>query len=284
MKEIKKVCVAGGGRMGRQIALCSAIHGYETVVWAHSEKTYNAVLAWEEEYLAGRIQKGRMTEEQVAATKSRFSVERDLAKALEGADLVIEAIVEVVDEKRELFKQISDIVPEDTLIVTNSSAMVSSLFADCVKNPSRLCNMHFYNPALVMTFVEVVQGAHTAPETAQAAYEWCKSIGKKPAWQKKEIDGFIGNYIYGGASKRAKYLVENGYCSWQDCDLAMEEGFHWPMGVFRLNDFTGIDLSYDMMTAAYKKTGVKPDMYDIYAEMVKNGRLGKGRGGGFYDD
>lgn len=284
MKEIKKVCVVGGGRMGRQIALCSAHYGYETVVWARSEKTRNDIAKWEEEYFAGRLAKKKWTEEEVENTRKLYSVEGDLETALKDVDLVIEAVVEVVDEKKAVFAEVCKYVSEDCLLCTNSSTHVSSKFKDAVTNPSRLCNMHFYNPALVMTFVEVVQGEHTSAETAQAAYEWCKSIGKKPVWEKKEIAGFVGNYIYAGVYEKAKYLVENGYVDAYDCDIAMEEGFHFPMGPFRLNDFTGIDLSYDIMKGNYERTGVKPPMYDIYENMVKNGRLGKGRGGGFYDD
>jgi len=281
--EINSICLIGGGRMGRQIALNAAIHGYKAVVYDLSAEVLADVDSWAEEYLAGRIAKGRLTEEQVAKVKTLFSTEADLVKAVEGIDCVIEAIVEVEDIKHKLFQQLSDILPEDTIICTNSSYMVSSIFAGDVKNPARLCNMHYYNPALVLRFVEVVQGPHTSEETARAAYEFCQKTGKKPIWQKKEIAGFAGNYIIAGMNQRAKYLVQNGYCSWQDVDIAMEYGFNHKMGPFRLNDLTGIDLSWDMMQATYKKTGVKPDMYDVYEDLIKRGRYGRKVGHGFYD-
>jgi len=281
--EIKNICVVGGGRMGRQIALNAAIYGYGASVYDLAPAVCEDVVKWADEYLAGRIAKGRLTEEQVAKVKSLFRVETDLAKACEGVDCVIEAVVEIEDVKHNLFKQISDVVGEDVIICTNSSYMVSSIFAGDVKNPSRLCNMHFYNPALVMKFVEVVQGPHTSEETARAAYEFCQKTGKKPIWQKKEIPGFAGNYIIAGMTERAKYLVQNGYCTWQDVDIAMEQGFNHKMGPFRLNDLTGINLSWDMMQAKYKETGVKPDMYDIYEDLMKRGRYGRTVGHGFYD-
>ena len=167
--EIKSICVIGGGLMGRQIALNTAIHGIKATVYDLNEAVCTAVEEWAEEYLAGRIAKGRMTEEQVAQTKSIFCVKRDLSEACEGVDCVVEAIVEREEVKRSVFRQLSDLLPETTIIATNSSTMVSSLFKDDVKNPSRLCNMHYYNPALVMKFVEVVQGDHTSTETAQPA-------------------------------------------------------------------------------------------------------------------
>ena len=283
MKNIQKICVVGGGLMGRQIALCAAIYGFEATVYDLKPEVVEAVKVWEEDYLAGRIAKGRMTEEQVAGIKARFNVVGDLVEAVKGVDCVIEAIVEIEDVKRKFFQQLDEVIAEDVIVCTNSSFMVSSLFADCLKNPSRLCNMHFYNPALVMKFVEVVQGPHTSEETARAAYEFCLAIDKKPIWQKKEIPGFAGNYLVAGLTERARYLVQNGYCTPQEVDTALEYGFNHKMGVFRMNDLTGIDLSFDMLKARYEKTGVKGDMYDVYEQMVKEGRLGRKSGKGFYD-
>ena len=143
--------------------------------------------------------------------------------------------------------------------------------------------MHFYNPALVMKFVEVVQGPHTSEETARAAYEFCLAIEKKPIWQKKEIPGFAGNYLIAGLTERARYLVQNGYCTPQEVDTALEYGFNHKMGVFRMQDLTGIDLAFDIMRSRYEKTGEKTDMYDVYEQMVKEGRFGRKTGHGFYD-
>lgn len=281
--EIKKVCVVGGGRMGRQIGLCAAINGFEATVYDLIPAVLEDVAKWEEEYLAGRIAKGRMTEEQVAETKARFHIEGDLETAVQGVDCVIECIIEVESAKRDIIQKLDAIIGENTIIATNSSYMVSSMFADCMKDPSRLCNMHFYNPALVMKFVEVVQGPHTSEETAGAAFEFCKKLGKTPIWQKKEIAGFAGNYLVSGLTERARYLVQNGYCTVQDVDTALEQGFNHKMGIFRMNDLTGIDLCFTLMKERYEKTGIKPDMYDIYEEMVKQGRLGRKTGHGFYD-
>jgi len=281
--EIKKICVVGGGLMGRQIALCASIYGFDATVYDLKPEVLDAVQKWEDEYLAGRIAKGRMTEEQVAEIRTRFHLEPSLEKAVQGVDCVIEAIIEVEEVKAKFFRQLDELIDENVIVCTNSSYMVSSLFKDCLKNPSRLCNMHFYNPALVLKFVEVVQGPHTSEETARAAYEFCLAMEKKPIWQKKEIPGFAGNYLVAGLTERAKYLVQNGYCTPQEVDTALEYGFNHKMGVFRMNDLTGIDLSFTLMKTRYEKTGVKPDMYDVYEQMVKEGKLGRKTGHGFYD-
>ena len=281
--EINQICVVGGGRMGRQIALNAAVYGYKATVYDVAPNVLEDVRAWADEYMAGRVAKGRITQEQAEQALSLFSVEADLVKACEGVDCVIEAIIEVEDVKHQLFKQLDGIVGKDVILATNSSFMVSSIFADDVSNPSRLCNMHFYNPALVMKFVEIVQGPHCSDETAKAAYDFCTHTGKKPIWQKKEIAGFAGNFLIAGLYERARYLVQNGYCTFEDVDIAMEEGFHHPMGPFRLNDLAGINLTFDMMKAQYEQTGTKPDMYDVYEDLVKRGRYGRSTGHGFYD-
>lgn len=281
--NIQKIAVIGGGLMGRQIALCASINGVDATVYDLNPEVLEAVDAWEKDYMAGRIAKGRMTEQQVATAEALFHIESDLAAAVKDVDCVIEAIIEVEEVKAKFFRQLDELIDERTIVATNSSYMVSSLFADCFKDPSRLCNMHFYNPALVMKFVEVVQGPHTSEETAGAVYELAKRMGKMPIWQKKEIPGFAGNYLVSGLTQRARYLVENGYCTPQEVDTALEYGFNHKMGVFRMNDLTGIDLSFTMMKANYEKSGVKPDMYDIYEQMVKEGRLGRKSGHGFYD-
>ena len=281
--NINTICVIGGGRMGRQIALCASIAGVDATVYDLMPAVLEDVAKWEEEYLAGRIAKGRMTAEQVEGIKGRFHIEADLEKAVADVDCVIECIIEVESAKRDIISKVDKLIDKRTIIATNSSYMISSMFADCMEDPSRLCNMHFYNPALVMKFVEVVQGPHTSEETARAIYELALKMDKKPIWQKKEIPGFAGNYLIAGLTERARYLVENGYCTFEEVDIALEYGFNHKMGVFRMNDLTGIDLTYTLLKANYERTGKKPDMYDIYEKLVEEGRLGRKTGHGFYD-
>ena len=281
--DIKKITVIGGGQMGRQIALTSSIHGVDATVYDLNGDVCDAVVAWEDEYLAGRIAKGRMTEEQVAATKKLFHVEKDFDKALAGSQCVIEAVIEVEDVKRKVLHSVSEKVGEDVIIATNSSFMVSSKFADCVKNPSRLANMHYSNPALVMKLVEVVQGPHTSEETGKSLYDFCVKTGKTPILMKKELEGFTAGYLLKIFKQAAQWMVQEGYCTPKEIDIACENGLGHPMGPFRLNDLTGVDLSLDIMNDIYEKTGKKPAMYDTYKQMVAEGRLGRKVGHGFYD-
>ena len=281
--EIKKVAVVGGGAMGRQIGLNTAIYPFEVYVFDAKPEARESVLAWEEKYLAGRIAKGRMTEEQVAGIKERFHVVDTLEEACKDADLVIEAVVEQEKVKHEVFQAVNKLVDKECVIATNSSRMVSSLFLDDIDEPSRLCNLHYFNPALVMKLVEIVRNEKTSDEVVEAMKKFCVDTGKKPVEVLKEIDGFIVNRILGAIYQEARWLVDNGYCSYQDLDTACENGLNHPMGPYRLNDLTGIDLTYDIMTRSYEKTGKKPLGYDDIKALYDKGWYGTKTGKGFYD-
>ena len=272
--EIRKVCVVGCGLMGRQIGMNAAIHGYPVKLQDNFEKARENAMVWAEDYLAGRIAKGRMTEEQVAEIKSRFTICESLEEAAGDADLVIEAIIEVEDAKAELFKKLSGIVRKDTILATNSSFMVSSTFADCVVNPARLVNMHYFNPALVMKLVEIVAGEHTAPETGEALVEFCTNTGKTPVLMQKELEGFVADTIFKAIVEASFFLVENGYCSFEDVDIACENGLGHKMGPFKTLDLTGIDLAYTIREEHYKKTGEKMLGYDSLKQLTEAGRYG----------
>ena len=281
--NIQKVCVIGGGLMGRQIALNTAIYPYEVTIFDANAAVLEDVAKWEDSYLAGRIAKGRMSEEQVAGIRSRFTICSTLEEAVKDVDLVIEAIVERKDIKSMVFKQVDALVRPDTIIATNSSRMVSSIFKDDISHPERLANLHYFNPALVMKLVEVVQGEHCSAETAQALYDFAANTGKTPIWIKKEIDGFIANRILKSIREEACWLVEQGYCTPQEVDTACENGLNHPLGPFRLYDLTGIDLAYDIMQRTLDETGEKPAGYDVIKEYYDKGWYGKKVGRGFYE-
>lgn len=283
MGTMKKCTIIGGGAMGRQIGLNSAIHGYEVVVCESFEAVRGNLLAWEDEYLAGRITKGRMSEDEVAAVKSRFSVTGDLKAACKDADIVIEAIIEDKAAKLDIMQKISALVRPDTLITTNSSYMVSSTFKDVVVHPERLANLHYFMPALVMKLVEVVKGEHTSEETITRLMTFAREVGKTPVYVRKEEDGFIVNNVLKAIKEEAYRLVCEGVCTPQDLDTAVELGLNHPMGPFKIDDMNGLDLRYDVLKRRLKETGVKSYGYEMIENLCKQGRYGKKSGHGFYD-
>ena len=284
MAEIKGNCaVIGGGTMGRQIALNAAIHGYNTIVSETVPAVRENLKAWAESYLAGRIAKGKMTAEQVEEIKARFAITDDLAAAVKDADVIIEAIIEDRAAKTAVLHEIGELAPENAVIGTNSSFMVSSLFKDAVKNPSRLMNTHFFAPALVMKLVEVVKGEHVSDEAAERAMAWCRSVGKTPVLVRKEEDGFIVNNVLKVIKEEAYRLVNAGVCSMEDLDTAVKLGLGHPMGPYELDDLSGIDVRYNVLKRRYEETGVKSEGFDMIEKLYKEGRYGKKTKHGFYD-
>ena len=283
MSEMKQCTVVGGGAMGRQIALNSAIHGYKVIVCESVEAVRENLKAWEEEYLAGRIAKGRMTEEQVAGIKERFAITDDLEMACKNADIVIEAIIEQKEAKLDVLGKISRYTRPDAIIATNSSFMVSSTFKDTVEHPERLANLHYFMPALVMKLVEVVKGDHTAQETIDRLMAFAREVGKTPVFVRKEEDGFIVNNVLKVIKEEAYRLVSEGVCTMEDVDTAVELGLGHPMGPYKLDDMSGIDVRYNVLKRRYEETGVKSYGYEMIEKLYNEGRLGKKTKHGFYD-
>lgn len=281
--QIKVVSVVGGGMMGRQIALNTAKYGFEVYLTDINEAVCQDAAQWEENYLAGRIAKGRMDENTVSEIRNRMHITNDLTTAVKDADLVIEAIFEDENAKHDIFRKINAVVKKDALLTTNSSTMVSSMFVADVDNPSRLANLHYFNPALVMELVEVVKGEHTSETCAQALVDFCKATGKHPVLLRREVEKFIVNRIISAIANEAYWLVENGYCTYEDVDVACEKGAGHKMGPFRSKDLTGIDRNFLMMQAEYERTGKKPQGYDLFKAQYDRGRYGRKTGHGFYD-
>lgn len=281
--KIQNVGVIGGGLMGRQIALNAAVYGYEVKLTDNAPAVLDAVKEWAEDYLAGRVAKGRMTAEQVEAVKKRFFVVDSTEKAVSDADLVIEAVLEREDIKKSVFTEVTKYVPAAAIIATNSSRMPASIFADVVPDASRLANLHYFNPALVMKTVEVQINERTSEDTLETLLAFVESVGKEPVLIQKEVEGMIVSRIIGVIYDEALYLVENGFATPEAVDKACQGGLNHPMGPSRLMDLTGLDLALTRRENEYKATGVKPVGYDLLKSYVEQGRLGRKSGKGFYD-
>jgi len=282
--DIKNICVVGAGNMGHQISLLCAIHGYKTTCTDVIPEILRNAEKFADTYLPGRVEKGKLTKEQAQAARKNISFTLDLKEAVKDADYVIEAIVEVLDIKRKVYADLDRLAPAHAILATNSSAIVSSRICDATKRPSKVVNLHFFNPALVMQLVEVVKGPHVSDETAQISMDLCKKLGKVPVLIKKEVEGFLLNRIFRVITREALWMLEMGIATAEDIDKACVYGAGHPMGPFRLMDLTGIDLNYIMSVEQFKETGDFADLpVPSVVQKYVQGCYGEKTGKGWYD-
>ena len=253
--EIRTVVVLGAGTMGSQIAAVCALAGYGTSLVDISQDQLDRARTQLEQRLSRDVEKDRRTREDVDAAWDRLTLTTDRDAAAATADLVIEAAVEDLSVKRTIFSELDAVCPGHTLLVTNSSNIVSSRVADATSRPDRVCNLHFFNPALVMACVEVVPHPGTAPETVDRMVSFVESLGKTPVRLKQEIPGFVANRLLGALRREALELYEAGIADFQDIDVAAKTALGHPMGPFELMDLVGIDVVHLIRLAEYEQTG-----------------------------
>lgn len=282
--SIKNICVIGAGNMGHQISTLCAIKGYNTACTDINAEILKKAEGFADSYLPGRVKKGKLTEVEADQARQRLRFTTSLEDAVRDADYVIEAAIEVLEIKRTLFKQLDELAPAHAILATNSSAIVSSKIAHVTRRPDKIVNLHFFNPALVMKLVEIVQGPHVADETAKVSIDLCERLDKVPVHVKKEVEGFLLNRIFRVINKEAKWMLEMGVASYEDIDKACVFGAGHPMGPFRLEDLTGIDLSYTIAMERFKRTGeTKHFPSPQTVEHYHKGEFGQKSGSGWYD-
>ncbi|KPH78476.1 3-hydroxyacyl-CoA dehydrogenase family protein [Oceanobacillus sp. FSL K6-0118] len=284
VNQVQKVAVLGAGSMGHQISMLCALGGYETYLQDINEKALDKARLTLEKRMNDWVKKGKLTENEKNEAFSNLQLTTDLETAVAEADLVIEAVVEKLDVKREVFSKLDKLVPKHTVLATNSSTIVNSKIADVTSRPDKVINMHFFFPPLVMDCVEVVKSDQTSNETAQLAMDFCESIGKTGVLLEKEIYGFIANRLLFALSKEAMYLYENGYADFKDIDLIAKKALSHPLGPFELADLSGIDVGYYANLQLYEETRDPRDKpAKSIEEKVKQGHLGRKTGKGWYD-
>lgn len=283
MSEVKRVLVIGAGAMGSQIALLCARAGYSVGCYDLSE----VAIARAQQELTARSQrdvnKGRAGMADEANAWERLVFGTDLVALASGADFVIEAAVEDLELKRALFAELNAVIPAHTIVATNSSSFVPSKLDMSSGRPDRFCNVHFFNPALVMKCVEIVGGPSTSSATIDTALELVVSLSKTPVVLDKEIPGFIANRILNAVRDEAIRLYEGGVASVDAIDTACRTALGYPMGPFELMDLTGVDIGYLTKTARFEETGDPADApADSVTALFKRGDLGRKTGRGWY--
>ncbi len=284
MEQVKHISVIGAGSMGHQIAMLCALGGFQTMLQDIHEGALQKAENTLHELMDKWVRKQKISEEEKDAAFARLSFSTNLEKAASKADLIIEAVVEKLDVKREVFAKLDIFAPPHAILATNSSTIVNSLLASATSRPDKVCNMHFFYPPLVMDCVEVVMSEETSEETAQVAMGICKKMNRTGILLRKEISGFVANRILGVLMDEAMNLYEAGIADFQDIDLICKRALNHPIGPFALMDLSGLDVAYYVQTQRYAETRDPRDKpRAIIAEKLKEGKLGRKSGEGWYN-
>jgi len=275
--------VVGAGSMGAQIAQQAALHGVHVWLTDKSDEQLARAVESNRGHLDRRVEKGKLPRADADAALARVRVTADMAEAVQGADFVIEAVFEDLELKRSIFAELDRAAPREAVLASNSSTMGISKIAGATRRPELCVNMHFFFPVLVMDLVEVVRGPQTSDQTAARAMTMARDMGRTPVLLNKEIDGFIVNRILHAATQEAYRLLDAGVASFEDIDVAVEKGLNWPLGPFRLGDFSGLDVTYKARLHMYESTGDERYRPSPQLEAkVRAGKLGRKTGEGWY--
>ena len=280
--DIKTVGVCGAGSMGAGIAQVAAQAGFQVkvvdvseAVWARAEKTIATSLS-------RMVKKEVYTEEQAKEIQGRISFSSDVA-TLADAPLIIEAVFEDINVKKELFNKLDAVCGADTVYATNTSSISITEMGALVKNPANFVGMHFFNPVPMMKLVEIIPALQTVAATTELALAFAKKIGKTTITC-KDTPGFVVNRLFVPYILDAVRLLEEGVASAEDIDTAMKLGCGMPMGPLEFQDFAGADIGYHVGNIFYeymKEPRFAPP--GLLRQMIKAGYLGRKTGKGFYD-
>jgi 3-hydroxybutyryl-CoA dehydrogenase len=279
---VKRVGIVGSGIMGAGIAEVAAKNGHEVVLRSRTQEKAGATVAGLEKSLAKQVEKGKLSEEDRQGTLQRVTGTSDLDE-LAACDLVIESIVEDLAAKKHLFNELDRICGESTIIATNTSTLPVIELAMETGRPSKVCGVHFFNPAPVMALVEIVRPLTADDETIAEVRAFAEACGKTPV-EVKDQAGFIVNALLFPYLNNAVRLLEGGVASRDDIDAAMKGGCNFPMGPLALLDLVGLDTSLAIIEALYAE--FRDPNYapvPLLKRMVVADQLGRKSGKGFYD-
>lgn len=281
--EIKKIGVLGAGAMGNGIAQICAQTGYEVIMRDIADEFVQRGLKAVEGFLAKSVEKGKITEEDKKKTTGRITGTTNMAD-LKDCDFIIEAVLEDLELKRQVFGELDGLTRPEIILATNTSSMSITAIGAATKRPDKVVGMHFFNPVPLMRLVEVIKGIDTSDETAQVTKELAEKLGKTPVLVEKDAPGFIVNRLLMVQMMEAVRVYEEGIASIEDIDTAIKGGLNHPMGPFELMDLTGNDINYNVNEYFHRELNqeLKHVTPLTLKNMIRAGKLGRKSGEGWY--
>jgi 3-hydroxybutyryl-CoA dehydrogenase len=278
----EKIAVIGAGTMGAGIAQVAVEAGFAVELVDTEQAFVDRGIQNIGKFIGKKVEKGKLTQAQRDDILSRLIGTTDVKKAVEGAVMVVEAVFEKFELKRDIFQKLDALCPPSVILASNTSTLSIANLAAATKNPARVIGTHYFSPVPAMRLVEVIKGKETSDATADKTVELCKSFGKTPIVV-KDIPGFIVNRFLCLIYNEAANMIHNGSAGAEEIDQAMKLGCNWPMGITEIMDLAGVDVCAFAIEAMHQMTGeerYKPS--PLFKKMMDEKRLGRKTGEGFY--
>ena len=280
--NIKSIAVIGSGIMGHGIAQVAATAGLPVRLNDISDELLVKARANIDKSLDKGIKRGKISDNDKAAILERIAFETDIAKAVKGVDLVVEAVPENLDLKHKIFRQLDELTPPDAILASNTSQYSITEIASVVADPSRVIGMHWFNPPIIMKLIEIVRGLATSEAVVETIRDFATHVGKEIVVC-KDSTGFISTRVLLALRLECYRLYEEGIASKADIDKTLKLAFGHPMGQFELADFSGLDLEPPSCASLTKVFGDRFRAPQNVLQRVKAGRLGRKTGQGWYN-
>jgi 3-hydroxybutyryl-CoA dehydrogenase len=279
---ITTIAVLGAGTMGRGIAYAAALGGYRTILQDIAPKILDAGMTWIRESLDTGVARGKVTAEERAAALANLSITNSVESAAASADLIIEAVPEIMQLKIDVFSTLDRTAPPAAILASNTSSLSITEIAAVTSRPEKCIGMHFFNPVPKMKLLELVRAVETSPETVEVAREVGRRMGKETVVV-RDSPGFVTSRINAMIGNEAFYMLEAGIAAAEDIDKALKLGLNHPMGPFELVDLVGLDVRLCILEYLHRTLGEKFRPCPLLEQYVREGRLGRKSGRGVYE-
>ena len=279
---IHRIVVVGSGVMGRGIAYVSAVGGFDTILVDVKEEQLESAKQEIAAIFVQAVSRGKLTEAERQEAEARLRYFLDLAEAVREADLVIEAVPEKLEVKKQVFETIDKHAPASCYFATNTSTMSPTEIGSFTKRPEKVIAMHFFNPVHKMKLVEIIRGLETSDDTVNVIQHVAEKMGKETVVV-NEFPGFVTSRISALIGNEAFYMLQEGVGTPEQIDKAIKLGLNFPMGPFELADLVGLDTRLNNLKYLHEKLGEKYRPAPLLEQYVKAGRLGRKTGKGVYD-
>jgi 3-hydroxybutyryl-CoA dehydrogenase len=278
---IRNISILGSGTMGRGIAYLAALSGFDTVIYDVDAAALDAAKASIDSTLRKGVEKGKVTDAAAQDALARLHLVPELEPAVSGTDLIVEAVPESFELKKDLFAQADLFCGPETILASNTSSISISKLASTVERRDRFIGMHFFNPPHVMKLIEIVRGERTSDETVEQVRAVATEMGKTPILV-RDSPGFATSRLGVAIGLEAIRMLEEGVAAAEDIDRAMELGYNHPMGPLRLTDLVGLDVRLGIAEYLASTLGPRFEPPQLLRDLVAQGKLGKKTGEGFY--